>query len=116
MEKTIVQKLQRPITDIYKFAEMYYTILADVNSLPLTQRDIELIAFTAIKGNISYANLREEFCQKYGSSLGTINNMISKLKKLYVLVREGNKLKVNPSICFKSFDNNLTLVITLTHG
>jgi hypothetical protein len=85
-----------------------------VNNLNLTEREIQLVAFTAIKGNISYANNRQEFCAKYNSSEATIYNIISKLKKIGVLVKDGNKVKVNPVISL-DFESNLVLEIKLTH-
>jgi hypothetical protein len=118
MEKTnniIVQKLRTQLTDSYLVAEKYYSLLSAVNNLGLTAREIQLIAFTAIKGNISYANIRAEFCEKYKSSPPTINNMISKLKKIGVFIKDGTKVKVNPVIVL-NFDRDITLQINLTHG
>jgi len=59
---SITQKLKNHSTDKYLLAEKYYSILSAVNSLHLTQREIQLIAFTSIKANITYAKVREEFC------------------------------------------------------
>ena len=73
------------------------------------------MAFTAIRGNISYANIRKEFCEKYNSTGPTINNIISKLKKIYVLVKDGTKVKVNPKIIL-DFNKDVTLEIKLIHG
>lgn len=115
MEKVIVQKLKRSIADSYSIAEKYYSILSAINDLKLTQREIQLIAFTSIKGNISYANIREEFCEKHKTTSPTINNIISKLKKMGVLVKDGTKVKVNPVIILP-FENDVTLEIKLTHG
>lgn len=118
MEKTnniIVQKLRTQLTDSFGVAEKYYSLLSAVNNLGLTAREIQLIAFTAIKGNISYANIRSEFCEKYKSSPPTINNMISKLKKIGVFVKDGTKVKVNPIIVL-NFDKDITLQINVTHG
>ena len=114
-KKTVVQKLKKPIKDNYASAELYYSVLSAINTLKLTQREIQLIAFTAIKGNISYANIREEFCKTYNSSAPTINNIISKLKKMGVFVKDGTKVKVNPLIIL-NFDNDVVLQITMTHG
>ena len=75
-KKLIVQKMKRPVGDSYAVAEKYYNILSAVNGLGLTEREVQLIAFAAIKGNISYANVRAEFCEKYKSSPPTINNII----------------------------------------
>lgn len=110
--KTIVQKLKRQEVDTYKCAQRYYSVLSAINDLFLTEREIQLVAFTAVKGNISYKNIRDEFCEKYRSSAPTINNLISKLKKLGVFVKDGSKVKVNPQISL-NFENNIVLQITI---
>jgi hypothetical protein len=74
-----------------------------------------LISFTAIKGNITYANVREEFCKKYKTTSPTINNIISKLKKLGIFIKETGKVKINPVIVI-DFTKDLTLEIKLQHG
>jgi hypothetical protein len=113
--KIIVQKMKNKSQDNFALAEKYYSILSAVNNLKLTQREIQLVAFTAIKGNISYANIRKEFCEKYESTGPTINNIISKLKKIKVLVKDGTKVKVNPMIIL-DFNKDVTLEIKLIHG
>ena len=116
MEPTrIIQKIKTKSEDLFSLAEKYYSILSAINNLKLTQREIQLIAFTAIKGNISYANIRKEFCEKYNSTSPTINNIISKLKKIKVLVKDGTKTKVNPVIIL-DFNKDVILQISLTHG
>lgn len=116
MEPTkIIQKMKNQSQDLFSLAEKYYSILSAVNNLKLTQREIQLVAFTAIKGNISYANIRKEFCERYNSTSPTINNIISKLKKIKVLIKDGTKTKVNPVIIL-DFNKNITLEINLTHG
>jgi TATA-box binding protein (TBP) (component of TFIID and TFIIIB) len=111
----IVQKFKKVENDSFSLAERYYTLLSAVNSLGLTEREIQLVAFTAIKGNISYANIREEFCKKYESSSATINNIISKLKKINVLVKDGGKVKVN-NVIVLDFTKDITLEIKMIHG
>lgn len=117
MEPTsrILQTLKRKENDKISIAEKYYTILSAVNNLHLTQREIQLVAFTAIKGNISYANIRQEFCEQYSTTSPTINNIISKLKKIGVLVKEGGKVKVN-NVIVLDFTKDVTLEIKLIHG
>ena len=111
----LVQKLKKKENDVFSLAERYYTILSAINDLKLTEREIQLIAFTAVKGNISYANIREEFCKKHNTSSATINNIISKLKKVNVLIKDGTKVKVNPVIIL-DFNKNISLEIKLMHG
>jgi DNA-binding MarR family transcriptional regulator len=103
------------VEDSYILAEKYYRILSSVNDLKLTNREIQLIAFAAMKGNISYANIRKEFCEKYDSTSPAINNIISKLKKMGVFVKDGTKVKVNPLILL-NFDKDIILQISLIHG
>jgi hypothetical protein len=111
----IVQRLKKSLADEYVLAEYYYGLLSALNNLNLTNREIQLVAFAAIKGNISYSNIRSEFCVKYKSSPPTINNIISKLKKMGVFVKDGTKVKVNPLIIL-DFTKDVVLQISLIHG
>jgi hypothetical protein len=115
MEPTvIVQRLKKNISTDIQLAEKYYSIISAINSLNLTKREIQLISFTAIKGNITYANVREEFCKTHNTTSPTINNIISKLKKIGIFVKESGKVKVNPVIVI-DFTKDVTLNISLTH-
>lgn len=111
----IVQKLKKEVYTDIALAEKYYSILSAINNLGLTEREIQLISFTAIKGNITYANVREEFCKIYNSTSPSINNIISKLKKVGIFIKENGKVKVNPIIVI-DFKNDITLYIKLVHG
>jgi hypothetical protein len=114
-KKIIVQKFLRKVEDDYAMAEKYYSMLSTINDLKLTQREIQLVAFTAIRGNISYSNIREDFCNKYNSTSPTINNIISKLKRVGVFVKDGTKIKVNPVILLP-FTENITLELKMEHN
>ena len=110
----IVQRLKKEVENDLQLAEKYYSILSAINNLHLTQREIQLIAFTAIKGNITYANVREEFCKTYNSTSPSINNIISKLKRIGIFIKENGKVKVNPIIVI-DFKKDITLEIKLVH-
>ncbi len=113
-KKIIVQRLKKTLNTDMQIAEKYYSILSAINNLHLTEREIQLIAFTAIKGNITYANVREEFCRTYNSTSPTINNIISKLKRIGIFIKESGKVKINPVIVI-DFTNDITLDIKLVH-
>jgi hypothetical protein len=113
--KIIVQRLKKEVDSDMELAMLYYSILSSINNLNLTVREIQLISFTAIKGNITYANVREEFCKTYNSTSPSINNIISKLKRIGIFVKENGKVKVNPIIVI-DFSKDLTLEIKLVHG
>jgi TATA-box binding protein (TBP) (component of TFIID and TFIIIB) len=110
----IVQRLKKDVSTDMQLAEKYYSILSAINNLHLTEREIQLISFTAIKGNITYANVREEFCKTYNSTSPSINNIISKLKKVGIFIKENGKVKVNPIITI-DFKKDITLEIKLVH-
>ena len=90
--KIVVQRLKKIIDSEMELATKYYSILSAINNLHLTEREIQLISFTAIKGNITYANVREEFCKTFNSTSPSINNIISKLKKVGIFVKENGKV------------------------
>jgi hypothetical protein len=110
----IVQSLKRNISSDVELAEKYYNVLFIINNIHLTEREIQLVAFTAIKGNITFANVREEFCKTYNSSSASINNIISKLKKIGIFIKENGKVKINPKIII-DFTKDLMLNIKLVH-
>lgn len=114
MKPMIIQKLKKDVSTDIQLAEKYYSILSAINNLHLTEREIQLISFTAIKGNITYANVREEFCRTYNSTSPSINNIISKLKRIGIFIKENGKVKVNPIIII-DFTKDLTLDIKLVH-
>jgi hypothetical protein len=59
--------------------------------------------------------VREEFCKTYNSTSPSINNIISKLKKVGIFIKENGKVKVNPIIVI-DFTKDITLEIKLLHG
>jgi len=44
-----------------------------------------------------------------------LNNIVSKLKKMGVFIKDGTKVKVNPIILL-NFDKDIILQISLIHG
>lgn len=110
-----LQRFKQEHTNALDLAERYYAVLSALNNLKLTEREIQLVSFMAIKGSISFANVREEFCRKYSTSSPTINNMISKLKKLHILTKTSGKIKVTPIILL-NFSTDVKLEINLVHN
>src|SRR6185436_8373051 len=110
--KRKIRVLKLSEQDSLVIAQRYFRILSAISTFNLTEREIQLMAFTAIKGNLSYSNNREEFCTTYKSSPPTINNIISKLKKLNFLIKDAGKIKVNPALLL-DFDKGVTLQISI---
>ena len=115
-QKTLLQKIKLTEVESLNIAQKYYSLLSAIGNSTLTEREIQLVAFTAIKGNISYSSNREEFCTLYKSSSPTINNIISKLKKIKVLIKdEKGNIKVAPKYLL-DFNKDIILQISLLHG
>lgn len=109
-----IQRLNKVVTDQYSVAKKYYQILLNaVNDLSLADKEIELIAFAAVKGNITDAGVREEFCSKYNTTVATINNMVWRLKKKNIFHKKGKELFINPVLTKLDFSTNTTLVISI---
>ena len=114
-EKPISQIIRLKEVSALAVAQRYYRILSAVSNVGLTEREIQLLAFTAIRGNMSYSTNRQDFIDTYKSSSATINNIISKLKNLGLLVKEGTKVKVNPTYIL-DFNKNLKIEVNLQNG
>ena len=113
METMTIQKLEKSNPDSLHLAQQYYGLISALNNLALTEREVQLLAYTAVRGSISYATVREDFCKIYSSSFPTINNIVSKLKRVGILVKAGKQIVVNPRIAL-DFSKPLILQITLT--
>lgn len=94
----VVQKLKKEYNGSLEVAIQYVTIISAFNSLHLTKREIQLLAFTALKGNISSGGKKDEFISIFGSSIATIGNIIHKLGKKKLLQHIEGKTKIHPSL------------------
>ena len=110
----ILQKLKYTIKDDLQLAEKYFSIISILNDMSLAKREIQLLALTSVKGNIGNDRTKEEFVKVYGSSLATVGNIITKLTKKRLLVRDGKTISINEGLKI-NFKDDVTLAITLEH-
>jgi hypothetical protein len=110
--KVIVQKLSKKIpTDIEK-AIKYYSILNVVDNLNLTLKQVELLAFTSVRGTITSPSARQEFITMFDSTLPSLENIKNKLKRRGWLVEVDRKYRVNPKVNL-DFSRDIVLQINL---
>lgn len=109
-----VQRLNKETKDPFALAHKYYQIISVLNDLRLAEGQIQLIAFTAIRGNISEAQNRKEYCRIYKTTPATINNIVDKLKKIKVILKENKMIFVNPALTKVDFLEPLALIVSLT--
>lgn len=113
MRNYSVQKMRKGYTSPLRVAIKYYQILSALNNLKLAKREIELMAFTAIRGTISSSMAKNTFIDQFGSSKATIGNIIYKLSKIGLLVKDGDgRVVVNPGILV-DFNNNIVIQLKL---
>lgn len=112
MGEFVIQFLTRVFKEEVQKAIKYYSLISVWNDLRLTEREIQLLAFTSIRGTISSLSSKEEFSRLYGSSPATINNMISKLRAIGLLIKSQGKYKVNQQIDL-DFEKGVVLTFKL---
>lgn len=110
----IVQKINSKVEDAYERAYKYFSILSTLNNLDLVKRDLQLIAY-AISQNKDVSEVKEEFVEKFGTSMATIGNIISKLYKRNILKKDRRVVSINPALLF-NFEEDLALGITLVNN
>ena len=92
----------------------YYSVISDLNSLRLSDRELQLLAFIATRGTITNPAAREEFCKTYKTSQAVIYNTIRKLKLKRLLVKESGRIKIIPALAL-DFSQSIVLKITLNN-
>jgi uncharacterized protein YceH (UPF0502 family) len=112
MSEVIVQKLARKYSKSIDRAIAYYSFLSSFNNLKLQKREIELLAFTAIRGTITPLAAREEFAKQFSTTIDTIENLKGSLKKREFIIKDGKMYRVHPAICF-DFEKPIILQIKL---
>lgn len=113
MSEFVVQKIIKTYKDEVEVGIKYYSLISELNNLNLTERELQLLSFTANRGTISSLSSKEEFSRRFSSSIATINNMISKLSRMKLLVKVNGKTRVNPKISI-DFSKNVVMNIFIS--
>lgn len=116
MEKEVViQKLFRKEESPISLSIRYFSILSMLFGMELTRKEIELLAFVAVRGTITPVSAREEFITLFGSSKNSIENIKGSLSRKNLLIKVDKKYKVHPQFTSMDFSKDLILQITLNH-
>lgn len=107
----VVQKIKKDYKQM-ELAVTYYSIISLLNNLKLRKRDVQLLAFIAVRGSITNPAAREDFCRIFKTTKATVGNIISRLTKKRLLIKDGNKIKVNQALAL-SFNSSVILEILL---
>ncbi len=115
MSEFLLQTFKKEFSDPMERAVKYYSLLSVWNGLGLSEREVQLLAFTAIKGTISYRSSKQEFSRMFSSSVATVDNMVSKLHTVGLLVKVAGKYKVNEQINL-DFERSIVLGFKLINS
>lgn len=97
-KQVIVKTIKKSYDDVIKAGITWFKFIAAINDIQLTKRELELLAFINTRGTISSIQAKEDFCELFETSKATVSNMISRLLKKRLLIKEKNKTKINPAL------------------
>jgi hypothetical protein len=88
-------------------AIVYFQLLSAFNNLKLSDGEIKLLAHIALNKGIVSGSCKMSYVDKYESTIPSVDNTISKLKKKKLLLKKGTSVVLNPmiSLDFTSQDN-----------
>lgn len=107
----LLQDIDKNLKPLEK-AIVYYKVISVMYNLDLAEREAQLLAYTSRRGTISSITAKQEFVRIFDSSLATVNNMISKLRKRKLLIKKDRKVIVNPRISM-DFSQKVVLLLKL---
>jgi hypothetical protein len=91
----------------------YYKVLTAINNIDITERELQLVSFIAIHGNLYSPGVRQQFEETFNTTSHTIYNMVSSLTQKRILIKESKKsLTVNPRI-LPDFKEPIALLLQL---
>lgn len=112
--ETVFQKIQKNFTSELDIARKYYSIIFELNDIRVTPNELDLISFSAVHGTVSTPPIRDLFIETFKIPKGSIYNMVSRLQKMHILVKDKDKkIRVNPSIYPDFSKPELLLVIKI---
>lgn len=88
-------------------AVTYFQLLSAFNNLKLSDGEIKLLAHIALNRGIVSGSCKMSYVDKYESTIPSVDNTISKLKKKKLLLKKGSSVVLNPMITldFNNQDN-----------
>jgi len=107
----LAQKLKKSFKNQYELAENYYKVLFAYNNIQLTERELQLVAFIAVRGDMSNAKSKRDFVTLYRTTKATLDNTVSKLKKKKLLQKPNGKVVLIPQLQ-PDPSKGFTLIIT----
>ena len=112
MNKFTIEKNQQTYEKPIERAIAYYRTLFALNNIKLQKKELELLAFTSIRGTITPPSARQEFCEQFKTTINHTENLKASLIKKGYLVKKDSVYRVLPALQ-KDFSLPLIMQITL---
>lgn len=107
------QRVVKSYESEFEIAKKYYTIIFSVNDIHLTRMEMNLVAFAATHGTLSTPPIKQQFCKEFDVPTASVYNMIGKLKKLEIFIKDRDgKLRINP-IILPNFAQHTDIVLVV---
>jgi hypothetical protein len=100
--------------DTTTLAIKWYSIISILNDFKWSPMELKVIAFTAMKGDISSGGRKEAFCEMFNTNKATLANTVSDLFKADFLIKTQGKTKLHPALVI-SFEGNILSQLHLVH-
>lgn len=87
----LVQRIEKQYGTHLECVIKYFALLNVLNSLSLSEGEINVLAFSSIRPNLYPLETKEEFCKTFSYSLPSFEGYMYKLvKKGFLIKRKGN--------------------------
>lgn len=107
--------IQKVYESEYELAQGYFRVVLGTLGIHFTKKQLELLAFISVRGNILTTKSRKDFIKMYKSSQATINNTLVQLKKLGIIIKNNGKNCINSSL-FGGLRDTMHFNIVLKNG
>lgn len=95
-------------------ASTYFSVMLALNNIKVSKRAIRLLSYIAVNRTLS-SEQRKAFVKQENSTTATIDNLVSELKKIPLIVDNQGNIELNKTI-FLDFTQPVTVSIILENG
>ena len=113
MQQRLKQHITKSLPSQHKVLKFYYSLLFELNDISLRPKELDFLTYLAQRASHPTLHIRQEFAKEFQSSPAAINNMVSRLYKKKLLIKEGTWTRINPSIRLPKGVEGLDLHLTV---
>jgi hypothetical protein len=88
----MIQKIYKEFPNM-ELVKKYYAILFLLNDIHVPEKELSLVAFSALNGSLTSPPIRNKFIVLFNSSEGSVYNMMASLQKKNILVKDEDRNK-----------------------